>query len=244
MSILPLQPSNTTRQYAVAYLIIFFICVSKSYWLFVFPYFILNCIVYGTKSNKQKIHGPNRNFWSFVAIASLEYISIWQSFHHTSYNYADYFIVSFLLYSHLTVLFNFLCSEPNLFAKFTFYRIFIGWIAELHYSASLFSLYIFPLYPILSCCVYYGVPNIKYSVIMLYVTVYCSVLHSLLLSFTPNDAKSWTYVKIDLENSSNNKQSKCAMQTQKLKFNQYYIDKCVSSFDENKSQILMLRLFG
>ena len=234
---LPLQPPHSTPYYAFIYLTIFFVCVSKSYWLsFIIPYAAINGVLYiiikinsikSLNENQHKIYGQNRHYVTFAFIAALQYISMWQSIDNTSYCQIDYIIIFFLCYSHFCVFITSMHFHFNLFAKFQLYRICIGWISDLHHSTILYSLYIFPFYPITSLCLFNGTMDQnqhKYAVILLYVILYCYILYSLLSSINHKDPNKWTYYKID---TKSNHLSKDVFTP--VKYNEYFIGNDIKS---------------
>ena len=248
--LLPLQPPNTTPYYGFVYLTIFFVCIHKSYWIsFSIPYLIINFIGYviikinmikSRNMDKQKIYGQKRDYWTFMLVAALIYISIWQSWHNTSpyKSIIDYIIITFFLYCHFCVIISFMHFHCNLFAKFYLYRLSIGWIAELHYSTVLFSLYVFPVYPIISFYIYYGVMDPihhKYSAMMIYVILYCYILHSLFLSFVANNQSKWIFYEMNKSSASRNKIEN-SRQMFPLKFNEYYVGN--NNLANNSNQML------
>ena len=206
--VLPLQPPHTSVYYCFFYLAIYFACVSKLYWLYyVLPYAIVNGICYSViainrlsidvGTSRHEVYGQKRNFLTFAFVAFLLYTSMRQSFHHVRVpSLLDRATLAFFLYSHCAVLLSFLHFHHRLFAVHGAYRVCVGWVAELHYSAVLFSLYIFPLFPLASAFIFLRGSHTNYSVVALYAIVFAYLLHSLLLSLTPSSPHKWTYFEI------------------------------------------------
>ena len=250
--VLPLQPPHTSLYYLFFYLAIFFACVSKLYWLYyALPYAIANGICYSVVAinrvsvdvgaSRHEVYGQKRNFLTFAFVAFLLYTSIQQSFDHVqALSLMDRVTLGFFLYSHCAVILSLMRFHDRLFAVHSAYRVCVGWVAELHYSAVLFSLYIFPLFPLASSFVFLRLRHRNYSVVALYAIVYGYLLHSLLLSLTPTSPHKWTYFKIP---RGAVREGPASVTVEPLKYNAYHVgDNCDIAEKEKKGAVRVCQI--